>query len=116
MQHEVRKQCSARKSSKEGITFIREQFCTDGEYGTKPRLEEKLKLAASPPTNFNDPTRPKSLTVNNLPNNDLMEAKFREKAGMDRNQEMAFELERYKEERKKIKLDGMNKEAEYMEK
>lgn len=35
---------------------------------------------------------------------------------MDRNQEMMFELERYKEERKKIKLDSMNQEAKFIEK
>ena len=34
---------------------------------------------------------------------------------MDRNQEMMFELERYKEERKKIKLDSMNQEAKFIE-
>jgi hypothetical protein len=48
--------------------------------------------------------------------NSLMQARFRERAEMDIEQEKAFQLERYKEEKKKIKLEQMNREAEYLEK
>lgn len=49
-------------------------------------------------------------------NNSLLQTRLRERADLDINQDKAFQLERYKEEKKKIKLEQMNKEAEYMEK
>lgn len=84
------------------------KFCTDGEYGTLAKLDEKLKRSAiSPPT---------PAAVAKGPTNSLAETHFREKVNQDRNQEMALELEKYKEERKKVKLESMNKEQKYLEK
>lgn len=82
----------------------------NGDYGTKEKLNSILKSAAAPPT-----IEP---TTGQLPatNNSLLQARFRERAEMDINQDKAFQLERYKEEKKKIKLEQMNKEAEYLEK
>lgn len=86
------------------------KFCTDGEYGTIAKLDEKLKKSAvSPPTTT-------TVGMAKGPSNSLAENHFREKANNDRNQEMALELEKYKEERKKVKLESMNKEQKYLEK
>lgn len=82
------------------------KFCTDGEYGTLAKLDEKLKKSAvSPPTMAAKPA-----------DNKLAEAYFRDQAGQDRNKEMALELEKFKDERKKLKLESMNKEQKYLEK
>lgn len=47
--------------------------------------------------------------------NPQLETLYRDKANQDRDQEMKVELEKYKEARKKVKLDSMNQEAKYME-
>ena len=86
------------------------KFCTDGEYGTMAKLDEKLKKSSVSPA-----TMP-LVSASARPANGLEEAYFREKVGSDRNQEMALELEKYKEERKKLKLESMNKEQKYLEK
>ncbi len=86
------------------------KFCTDGEYGTLAKLDEKLKKSSVSPA-----TVPLATTGTKAANG-LEEAYFREKVGQDRNQEMALELEKYKEERKKLKLESMNKEQKYLEK
>lgn len=86
------------------------QFCVNGDYGTKEKLNTILKNATAPPT--------VDAGTGQLPggNNSLLQARLRERADMDINQDKAFQLERYKEEKKKIKLEQMNKEAEYLEK
>lgn len=85
------------------------KFCTDGEYGTLAKLDEKLKKSAISPSSV-------VLGGPKGPSNSLMEANFRDKVNQDRNQEMTVELEKYKEERKKLKLESMNKEQKYLQK
>jgi len=80
-----------------------------GDYGTKEKLDNILKTAAAPPTSSTA-----NMQLGN--NNSLLKEKLRERAEMDINQEKAFELARFKEEKKKNRLDSMNKEAEYLEK
>lgn len=85
------------------------KFCVNGEYGTLAKLEDKLKASVSPATD-GKPGRQQAAT------NSLTEKHFRENVDGDRNKEMVFELEKYKEERKRVKLDAMNKEEKYMQK
>ena len=103
----------------------------DGEYGTKAKLEDKLRGSAAPPTlgiTGNANGNKGSIAAGgggigtsylnpntNTGSNGLMEKNYREKANQDRFQEMGNELEKYKEARKKVKLDSMNQEAKYME-
>lgn len=102
MRDEVRFLVRVGQPPKEGKCQVI-QFCTDGEYGTSQKLDEKLlRSAISPPT-----VGPKK--------NDLTEEYFKEKATINREKEMAFDLEKYKEERKKIKLENINEEAKFME-
>lgn len=84
------------------------KFCTDGDYGTLAKLDEKLKKSAISPSSV-------VFGGQKGQTNSLMEANFRDKVNQDRNQEMAVELEKYKEERKKLKLESMNKEQKYLE-
>lgn len=94
------------------------KFCTDGDYGTKAKLDQKLKSAISPPTVGDGLTtignNKSKVGINKDKDDD--KAYIRALVDVDRNKEMAIELEKYKEERRKLKLESMSKEGEYMQK
>lgn len=98
-----------RYDSAAALANHQKKFCVDGEYGSKAKLDSKLKASISPPTAGIE-TKAKaeatSLSANYL----------RDQVDRDRNKEMALELDRYKEERRKVKLEAMNKEGQYMQK
>ena len=85
------------------------KFCLDGEYGTKAKLDSKLKQSVSPPTLAyveQGKMKASAVAVDYL----------RDQVDRDRNKEMTVELERYKEQRRKVKLESMDKEGQYMQK
>jgi hypothetical protein len=86
------------------------KFCLDGEYGSKAKLDSKLKAAVSPPT------LDQGVNPDKQRSNVLSSVYLRDQVDRDRNKEMAIELDRYKEERRKVKLESMSKEGQYMQK